>query len=228
MADYTIRKDVLGDVSRKTSFDAVRDKLDEIKPAPNCKVLEVGGSNGIIRSMFPETVDYVVAAPWTEFIPENSGCDIHSLPYGDSEFDFVIVDNVLEHVKDLQRAVGEVYRVLKSGGWSLTLTPFITNFHAGRACGDYWRISPLGYKALFRNFSHVEAYGWGNRGIINILQRAKSYWNISINECLKNELNLLSLDTVKPVEADEIVNYIKTTGGLYDEFFIFTWCFARR
>jgi len=42
--------------------------------------------------------------------------DATSLPYADASFDKVIMSQVLEHIRDDQRALCEVYRVLKAGG----------------------------------------------------------------------------------------------------------------
>jgi len=42
--------------------------------------------------------------------------DIHNLKFGDEQFDWVITDQVLEHVSDPKRAIEESFRVLKKGG----------------------------------------------------------------------------------------------------------------
>ena len=42
--------------------------------------------------------------------------DAASLPFGDSEFDMVLSVNVLHHMADWQQALGNVNRVLRSGG----------------------------------------------------------------------------------------------------------------
>jgi SAM-dependent methyltransferase len=42
--------------------------------------------------------------------------DVEALPFADGEFDCVVANWVLHHVPDLDRAVGELARVLRSGG----------------------------------------------------------------------------------------------------------------
>ena len=41
---------------------------------------------------------------------------LYELPFGDGEFDAVVISDVLEHLLDLRRAVNEIHRVLRPGG----------------------------------------------------------------------------------------------------------------
>lgn len=43
--------------------------------------------------------------------------------YRDGEFDCLICSHVLEHVPDDGKALGELYRVLKPGGWAIIMVP---------------------------------------------------------------------------------------------------------
>jgi SAM-dependent methyltransferase len=49
--------------------------------------------------------------------------DLEHLPYGPSSFDTVLLNEVLEHVPDEQRALREVWRVLRPGGTVIVLSP---------------------------------------------------------------------------------------------------------
>jgi len=81
-----------------------------------------------------------------------AGVNIHyvgsvlDIPCKDNEFDLVIAQEVLEHVKDPCRAVEEVYRVLKPGGHFYLQLPFIIGFHP--CPNDYWRFSHEGIQEL--------------------------------------------------------------------------------
>ncbi|HEX6069479.1 MAG TPA: class I SAM-dependent methyltransferase [Longimicrobiaceae bacterium] len=46
-----------------------------------------------------------------------------ALPYPDSSFDLVVLDNVLEHVEDRERTLDEIHRVLRAGGILYLVTP---------------------------------------------------------------------------------------------------------
>lgn len=51
-------------------------------------------------------------------------CDIHSLPFDDSSFDFVYCSHVLEHSIAPMIALKEIHRVLKTGGEALFWMPY--------------------------------------------------------------------------------------------------------
>lgn len=50
--------------------------------------------------------------------------DIHRMPFEDSTFDAVLCNHVLEHVADDIRAMKEIARVLKPGGFAILQVPF--------------------------------------------------------------------------------------------------------
>ena len=50
--------------------------------------------------------------------------DAHSLPFADASVDVVLMGEVLEHVEDPARALGEAHRVLKPGGHLLADIPW--------------------------------------------------------------------------------------------------------
>ena len=56
--------------------------------------------------------------------------DIQALPYANQSFDLVIANAMLYHVPDLQRALGEVARVLKTEGRFLCTTTGDNGMHA--------------------------------------------------------------------------------------------------
>lgn len=85
------------------------------------------------------------------------------LPYPDDTFDYVIADQVIEHIEgDVQQAIDETCRVLKKGGIGIIATVFIQPIHWGPK--DMWRFSPDALQYLCRNFSEIiQCEGWGNR-----------------------------------------------------------------
>jgi SAM-dependent methyltransferase/uncharacterized protein YbaR (Trm112 family) len=80
--------------------------------------------------------------------------DLVQLPFADASFDAVVVQGVLEHVIDPQRAADEVHRVLAPGGLVFSTTPFVLGVHLPVA--DYTRFSRLGLIRLFRRFAPIE------------------------------------------------------------------------
>jgi SAM-dependent methyltransferase len=49
--------------------------------------------------------------------------DITRMPFEDTRFDAVVCNHVLEHVPDDRRAMSEVFRVLRPGGWAILQVP---------------------------------------------------------------------------------------------------------
>ena len=48
--------------------------------------------------------------------------DMQNLPYRDNSFDFVISDQVIEHLEDPKKAIEDSYRVLNKGGIAIHTT----------------------------------------------------------------------------------------------------------
>jgi len=53
--------------------------------------------------------------------------DVQEIPFPDDQFDCIICYHVLEHLLDDQKAMGELYRVLKPGGWAIIQSPIDIN-----------------------------------------------------------------------------------------------------
>jgi SAM-dependent methyltransferase len=49
--------------------------------------------------------------------------DITDIKFPDQQFDVILCNHVLEHVEDDQKAMRELYRVLKPGGWAILVSP---------------------------------------------------------------------------------------------------------
>lgn len=49
--------------------------------------------------------------------------DVGALPFPEAEFDAVLCNHVLEHVADDRRALAEIRRVLRPGGWAILMCP---------------------------------------------------------------------------------------------------------
>lgn len=68
-----------------------------------------------------KNLDYVTAdliSPWADV-----RLDVQSIPFPDSNFDVVICNHVLEHVDDDRKAMQELYRVMKPGGFGIFQVP---------------------------------------------------------------------------------------------------------
>lgn len=88
--------------------------------------------------------------------------NMQNLLYQDNSFDFVISDQVVEHLENPKKAIFESYRVLKKGGIAIHTTCFMREIHPFPE--DFWRFSPDALKYLCMDFSEIiQCEGWGNR-----------------------------------------------------------------
>src|SRR3989344_7674842 len=122
-------------------------------------------------------------------------CD---LPHENNHFDYVICDQVLEHVEgDIEKAVSEIHRVLKPGGTAVIATVFINPVHYGPK--DLWRFSLDALRYLCRDFSEIiQCEGWGNRfahALFFLYPRSRDWqvknhwWSITRALVSRNDLN---------------------------------------
>lgn len=51
--------------------------------------------------------------------------DIREMPFEDNSFDAVMCNHVMEHIEEDLRAMKEIHRVLKPGGWAIIQVPFM-------------------------------------------------------------------------------------------------------
>jgi SAM-dependent methyltransferase len=83
--------------------------------------------------------------------------DIQSIPLNDNEFDIIICNHVLEHVKDDNRALHELFRVLKPGGFAILQVPVDISLPA--TYEDDSITNPKEREKHFRQKDHFRLYG---------------------------------------------------------------------
>jgi SAM-dependent methyltransferase len=95
--------------------------------------------------------------------PEYTAVDLSRFP--SDAFDYVVSDQVLEHVEgNPQDVFDETRRLLKPGGIAIHTTCLINPVHGFPS--DYWRFTVNGLRYLARDFSEIiSAEGFGNRGV---------------------------------------------------------------
>ena len=54
-------------------------------------------------------------------------CDIQDMPFDDNTFDVIFCNHVLEHVADDKKAMSELHRVMKPGGFGIFQVPIDYN-----------------------------------------------------------------------------------------------------
>lgn len=83
--------------------------------------------------------------------------DVQQIPLADSSIDVLICNHLLEHVEDDRRAMRELYRVLRSGGWGIMLVPEERN--RATTFEDDTITDPKLRTELFGQYDHRRIYG---------------------------------------------------------------------
>lgn len=84
--------------------------------------------------------------------------DVHDIPFEEASFDVAFCNHVMEHVDDDIKAMSEIYRVLKPGGWAILQIPF---FHPipDVTIEDPSITSPKEREKVYGQDDHVRLYG---------------------------------------------------------------------
>ncbi|MBE7640890.1 methyltransferase domain-containing protein [Salegentibacter sp. BLCTC] len=83
--------------------------------------------------------------------------DICDLPFKENEFDFILCNHVLEHIPDDNRAMQELYRVLKPGGTAILQIP--QDLNRKNTFEDNSITDREERERIFGQYDHVRIYG---------------------------------------------------------------------
>ncbi len=83
--------------------------------------------------------------------------DITRIQFADDSFDAIICNHVLEHIIDDARAMSELHRVLKPGGWAILQVPISRLLD--RTYEDFSIADTAAREAAFGQGDHVRIYG---------------------------------------------------------------------
>lgn len=159
--------------ARRGLYDAIA----QAAPRLGGRVLDVGCGYKPYRRLFA-TAEYVgldIDSP--ESRARNQAdflYDGDTFPFSDSSFDGVVCNQVLEHIFEPDRFLGEIARVLKPGGQLLLTVPFVWDEHEQPR--DYARYSSFGLKHLLqRNGFDVAEQVKINPDVRVLFQLANAY-----------------------------------------------------
>ena len=83
--------------------------------------------------------------------------DIRNLPLENNEFDVIFCNHVLEHIAEDAKALKELYRVMKPGGWGIFQVPI--KYDLARTYEDFSITDPKERQKHFGQYDHVRWYG---------------------------------------------------------------------
>jgi len=83
--------------------------------------------------------------------------DVQNMPFGNEVYDVIICNHVLEHVPDDRKALSEIFRVLKRGGFAVIQVPIVYNME--KTLEDPSITDPEERQKRFRQKDHYRLYG---------------------------------------------------------------------
>ncbi|OPY93323.1 MAG: Ubiquinone biosynthesis O-methyltransferase [Syntrophaceae bacterium PtaU1.Bin231] len=147
--------------------------FDRLRLEPGMKVLDAGCGDGrhLREALGRKGVQVVgIDVKWTDLeksraslllmTPRNgcdgngrwlvAGGDVTRLPFRDGTFDAVVCSEVLEHIPDGRRAVGELVRVLKPGRRMAVSVPSFLPERICWALSEAYHLEPGGHVRIYR------------------------------------------------------------------------------
>ena len=103
-----------------------------------------------LRNIQYDTID--INSPLAEI-----KADICDLPIKENTYDFILCNHVLEHVLDDNKAMSELYRVLKKGGTGIFQVPI--DMKREKTFQDDSITDKLERNKIFGQYDHVRVYG---------------------------------------------------------------------
>lgn len=181
---YDYKKDFWEDTGREYEDQADRMAIRKLLPKRMEKFADIGGGYGRLANEYLKRARkaYIFDYSKTELeqaketfgdkIETKSG-DIYELPFKDNELDGLMMVRVTHHLKHLDKAVAELYRVLKPGGVAVIevankrTLPKMARFLTGRS-----KVNPFNQKiANYKNISKDGFYNYHPKYVENIFKQ---------------------------------------------------------
>lgn len=99
-------------------------------------------------------VDYLTADLYSKDVMIKM--DITNIQFPDNFFDAIICNHVLEHIIDDRKAMSELYRTLKAGGWAILQVPLSLSLE--KTYEDFSITTTAGREEAFGQMDHVRIY----------------------------------------------------------------------
>lgn len=147
--------------------------------------------------------------------------DATSLPFEDNTADLILNIAMMEHLKNPEIVVQEMYRILKPKGILFAYVPFIVPYHA--APDDYYRWTQSGIKKLFFPFEALDVFmgGGPTSGFLWVFQEWLSTLLSFGSRKLHDILLVFLMLVLFPLKyVDIILNHYRSSANIASGFFI--------
>lgn len=121
-----------------------------------CKVLHIAPEQEFLRKFKKmKNLDYISADLYSPIVDVKA--DILDLPFENESFDIIFCNHVLEHIVDDRKAMSEMFRVMKKGGWGIFQVPMKNSLE--KTYEDFTITDPKEKQKHFGQYDHVRWYG---------------------------------------------------------------------
>ena len=165
---YDYKKDFWENTDREYEDQADRMAIRRLLPKRMEKFADIGGGYGRLANEYLKRAHkvYIFDYSKTELAQakeiygdkiETKAGDIYKLPFKDNELDGLMMVRVTHHLKELEKAVAELYRVLKPGGVAVIevankrTLPKMARFLTGRSKVNPFDKKPANYKEISKD-----------------------------------------------------------------------------
>ena len=117
----------------------------------NRRLLDIGCGVKPYEKLFSPFVSEHIGLDYNETIHNKDHIDmfstVYNIPVEDNLFDTILCSEVLEHLKEPDKAIEEANRVLKKNGYAIYTVPLFWHLHEEPK--DFYRYTKYGLKYLF-------------------------------------------------------------------------------
>ncbi len=169
---YDYKKIFWEDADREYEDQADRMAIRKLLPKRMEKFADIGGGYGRLANEYLKRARKVIIFDYSKSELEQAkeiygdkvetrAGDIYKLPFKDEELDGLMMVRVTHHLKDMDKAIAELYRVLKPGGVAVIevankrTLPKMARFFTGRS-----NVNPFDKKVA--NYTEISADGFYN------------------------------------------------------------------
>ena len=123
------------------------------------KMLHIAPEVALMRKfkkMYASTPDRYVTADLESPLADMH-FDVQQIPLEAESFDAIICNHIMEHVEDDGKALSELYRILRRGGWGVILSP--VELEREKTFEDDTITDPAERTRIFGQYDHRRIYG---------------------------------------------------------------------
>ncbi len=162
--------------SRKNLNNFIQRSINQKIKDRNINVLNIG-AGGELQTFIEKNFQNVFSVDLDESRKPNQILDICDDDFSNKlkiKPSLICCFEVLEHTKNPNKAINNIYKILNEGDYFLASTPF--NFHIHDEPNDFFRFTYFGLEMMLKNFSEVKIKkrnGWLESIFINIIRLEK-------------------------------------------------------